>query len=284
MSTCRQFLGMFISLRSEWCRAGRIFGNKNAFFGFTKKRNSYRLMIEMREQIALVTGSSRGLGKHIALCLAETASGVAVHYFQRKKEAEKVVASIETKGIRSAAFRADLLQEKEARNLIRRVIEEFGRIDILVNSFGPILVKRWNALTSKEWEDTFRSNLLSSFFCIQEVLQDMRSRKWGRIINIGYSRVEQLSSFQTITPYAVAKTGLLILTRSVAASEAGWGITVNMVSPGLMEEGVLPADSKVPAGRLGKPEDVSTAVLFLSSEKASYITGANLSVAGGWKL
>jgi 3-oxoacyl-[acyl-carrier protein] reductase len=241
-------------------------------------------MIEMREKIALVTGSSRGLGKHIALCLAEAASGVAVHYFQRKKEAGKVVASIETKGIRSTAFRADLLQEKEARNLVHRVIEEFGRIDILVNSFGPILVRPWNDVTAKEWEDIFRSNLLSSFFCIQEALQDMRSRKWGRIINIGYSRVEQLSSFQTITPYAVAKTGLLILTRSVAASEAGWGITVNMVSPGLMEEGILPADAKVPAGRLGKPEDVATAVLFLSSENASYITGTNLSVAGGWKL
>ena len=112
----------------------------------------------------------------------------------------------------------------------------------------------------------------------------MRDRKWGRIINLGYSRVEQLTSFQTITPYAAAKTGLLILMRAVAVSEASSGITVNMVSPGLMEDGVLPANTNIPAGRLGTFEDVSGAVQFLVSEKAGYITGTNVVVAGGWKL
>jgi len=238
----------------------------------------------MREKTALITGSSRGLGSRIALGLAEVLGGVAVHYFRGRKEAEDVVASIESKGARSNAFRADLCQETEARDLVRNVIGEFGRIDILVNNFGPILVKHLSELTTKEWIDIFRSNLLSSFFCIQEALDDMRSRKWGRIVNIGYSRVEQLGSFQTITPYAVAKTGLLILTRSVAVSEAPAGITVNMVSPGLMEEGILPASKKVPAGRLGKFEDVTEAIRFLASDKASFITGTNLIVAGGWKL
>ena len=112
----------------------------------------------------------------------------------------------------------------------------------------------------------------------------MRDRKWGRIINLGYSRVEQLTSFQTITPYAVAKTGLLILTRSVAVSEASSGITVNMVSPGLMEDGILPANTNIPAGRLGTFKDVSGAIQFLVSRKAGYITGTNVVVAGGWKL
>lgn len=238
----------------------------------------------MSERVALVTGSSRGLGRRIALCLAGAAKGVAVHYLRGKKEAADVVASIEKKGVRSRAFQADLMRENEAKDLVRGVVGEFGRIDILINNFGPILVKHWNVLTPKEWEDIFRSNLLSSFFCLREALQDMRRRKWGRIINIGYSQVEQLSAFQTIVPYAVAKTGLLILTRSVAASEAASGITVNMVSPGLMEEGVLPSGAKVPAGRLGKFEDVSSAVLFLCSEEAAYITGINLAVAGAWKL
>jgi 3-oxoacyl-[acyl-carrier protein] reductase len=119
---------------------------------------------------------------------------------------------------------------------------------------------------------------------MKTALPNMRKKKWGRIINLGYSRVEQLTSFPTITPYAAAKTGLLILTRTAAATEASFGITINMVSPGLLEEGILPKDKRIPAGRLGKGEDVSDAVLFLTSEKSDYITGTNLIVAGGWKI
>ena len=112
----------------------------------------------------------------------------------------------------------------------------------------------------------------------------MRKRGWGRIINLGYSRAEQITAFPTIAPYAVAKAGLLILTRTIAATEASLGITVNMVSPGLVEGGVLPKHNDVPSGRLGKFTDVSQAVVFLSSLEAGYITGNNLVVAGGWKL
>ena len=112
----------------------------------------------------------------------------------------------------------------------------------------------------------------------------MRERKWGRIVNLGYSRVEEISAFMTITPYAVAKTGLLILTRTAAKSEAPNGITVNMASPGLIEGGVLPQNKKIPHGRMGTSQDVAAAVGFLCSEKAAYITGANLVVSGGWKL
>jgi 3-oxoacyl-[acyl-carrier protein] reductase len=236
------------------------------------------------DKIALVTGSSRGIGKDIAVSMAGRTGGVAVHYFSREKDAAKVVDSIVRRGSQAAAFQADLTQKSGARTLIEGVMEEFGRIDVLVNNFGPIFVKPWLEAADTEWEGIFRSNLLSALFCIREALPSMRARKWGRIVNMGYSRVEQLTSFQSITPYAVAKTGLLILTRSAAASEAGSGITVNMVSPGLMENGILPAGKKIPAGRLGKFEDVSSAVLFLVSEKAGYITGQNLVVAGGWKL
>ena len=238
----------------------------------------------MKDTIALVTGSSRGIGRDIALKLAEQTKGVAVHYHTRRQEAENVVEAIRDTGGQGAVFQADLTKEKEAGSLIQNVITEFGRIDILVNNFGPILVKPWQEVTAAEWEAVFRSNLLSALFCIQAALPNMRSRKLGRIINLGYSRVEQLASFQTITPYAAAKTGLLILTRSVAVSEASSGITVNMVSPGLMEDGVLPANTNIPAGRLGTFKDVSGAVQFLASEKAGYITGTNVVVAGGWKL
>jgi 3-oxoacyl-[acyl-carrier protein] reductase len=238
----------------------------------------------MDKRIALVTGSSKGIGRDIAIRLAEVCSGVAVHYMIKTQAAEKVVDRIKEKGKLSESFRADLTKEKEAVSLIRNVEEKFGKIDILVNNFGPILVKPWEQVTSFEWELVLRANLLSALYCLKAVLPGMRKREWGRIVNLGYSRVEQLVAFSTITPYAIAKTGLLILTRSVAASEASAGITVNMVSPGLMKGGILPESRDIPRGRLGKFKDVSHAVLFLVSEEADFITGTNLVVAGGWKI
>ena len=236
------------------------------------------------EKIALVTGSSRGLGRNIALRLAGVVDGVAVHYENSRKRALEVVKAIGEKGKKSAAFQADLMKEKEASVLVKRVEERFGRIDILINNFGPLLVKPWQELTAKDWEYMLQGNLESAFFCLKAAIPGMKRRKWGRVINIGYSRAEQLVAFSSITPYAIAKTGLLILTRSVAASVASSGITVNMVSPGLMEEGILPPAKSVPKRRLGRFEDISEAVLFLVSEKAGYITGTNLIVAGGWKI
>jgi 3-oxoacyl-[acyl-carrier protein] reductase len=238
----------------------------------------------MEDKIALVTGSSRGIGKDIALTLAEAVGGVAVHYFSQRQAALGIVESIRQKEKRSVAFRADLSSEKSANLLIQRVQDRFGRLDILINNFGPILVKPWKKVTTEEWESVYRNNLLSALFCMKAALPGMRKGKWGRIVNLGYSRVEQLTAFTTITPYAIAKTGLLLLTRTIAHTEASKGITVNMVSPGLMEGGVLPKGDHVPVGRFGKYNDVSSAVLFLVSENAGYVTGTNLIVAGGWKL
>jgi len=238
----------------------------------------------MDKRIALVTGSSKGIGRDIAIRLAEVCSSVVIHYMNNRQAAEKVVGKIKEKGKLSESFQADLTKEKEAVSLIRNVEEKFGKVDILVNNFGPILVKPWEKVTSFEWELVLRANLLSALYCLKAVLPGMRKREWGRIVNLGYSRVEQLVAFSTITPYAIAKTGLLILTRSVAASEASAGITVNMVSPGLMKGGILPESRDIPRGRLGKFKDVSRAVLFLVAEEADFITGTNLIVAGGWKI
>lgn len=238
----------------------------------------------MENRIALVTGSSRGIGREIALKLAGVTAGVAVHYHKDKKAAESVVADIQDKKKKSAAFQADLTVEEEAFLLIENVTRDMGKIDILVNNFGPILVKPWEKVTAEEWDEIFRANVESALFCIKAALPNMREGKWGRIINIGYSRAEQLTAFPTIVPYAIAKTGLLILTRTIAASEAASGITVNMVSPGLIEGGILPKDKNIPSLRMGKYRDVSSAVDFLVSRESGYITGTNLIVAGGWRL
>ena len=238
----------------------------------------------MSLRIALVTGASRGIGRAIALRLAEDVSGVAVHYFSRREEAQMLAAAIREKGKLSAVFRADLTKKAQAAGLIKKVEERFARIDILVNNVGPFLVKPWDELEVADWERVLRGNLLGPYFCMKAALSGMRKRKWGRVVNIGYSRAEHLGAFPTIAPYAVAKTGLLTLTRTAAASETANGITVNMVSPGLMRGGALPPARNLSESQIGTFEDVAEAVAFCASDRAAAVTGANLIVAGTWKM
>jgi 3-oxoacyl-[acyl-carrier protein] reductase len=238
----------------------------------------------MDERVALVTGSARGIGRAIALALAEVCAAVAVHYRNDPAGAEETVAAIRGLGRRSAAFRADLASEAEAAALVQAAEAAFGRVDILVNNVGPFLVKAWAELRAEDWEALLRVNLVGAFSCMKAVLPGMRRRTWGRIINIGYSRAEQLGAFPTIAPYAAAKTGLVILTRTAAKTEAGRGITVNLVSPGLIEGGALPPDKSIDPAALGRFEDVARAVLSLASESASKVTGSNVIVAGTWKM
>jgi len=235
-------------------------------------------------RIALVTGAARGMGRAIALRLAEDVSGVAVHYLTRRDEAQELAAAIREKGKLSAVFKADLTKKAQAAGLIKKVEERFARIDILVNNVGPFLVKPWDQLEVADWERVLRGNLFGSYFCAKAALAGMRKRKWGRIVNIGYSRAEHLGAFPTIAPYAVAKTGLLVLTRTAAVSEVANGITVNMVSPGLIRGGVLPQARNLSESQLGTFEDVAEAVAFFASDKAAAVTGANLIVAGTWKM
>jgi len=235
-------------------------------------------------KIALVTGAGKGMGREIALSLAGAGgAGVAVHYARDRAAAEETVRLLKKAGAGAFAVQADLTREREAVRLVGTVERRFGRVDILVNNVGPILMKRWDALTASDWDSMFRSVLQSAFYCMKDALPGMRERGWGRIVNIGYSRAEQLAAFPTITAYAAAKTGLLILTRTAAASEVGAGITVNMVSPGLLKGGRLPAGQIAPAA-LGTYADVANAVRFLASEEAAAITGTNLIVAGTWKM
>ena len=238
----------------------------------------------MSLRIALVTGASRGIGRAIALRLAEDVSGVAVHYFSRREEAQMLAAAIREKGKLSAVFRADLTKKAQAAGLIKKVEERFARIDILVNNVGPFLVKPWDELEVADWERVLRGNLLGPYFCMKAALSGMRKRKWGRVVNIGYSRAEHLGAFPTIAPYAVAKTGLLTLTRTAAASEAGNGITVNMVSPGHIRGGVMPRGRDLDESRLGTFEDVAEAVAFCASDKAAAVTGSNVIVSGTWRM
>ena len=238
----------------------------------------------MDTRVALVTGSARGMGRAIAQTLAGVCGAVAVHFRSDADGADATVGAIRSLGKRSEAFRADLSNEAEAVALVGSVEKAFGRLDILVNNVGPFLVKAWQELEGRDWEGILRVNLLGAFATMRAALPGMRGRRWGRIINIGYSRGEQLGAFPTITPYAVAKTGLVILTRTAAKTEAPHGITVNLVSPGLIRGGAMPPDKTVNPETLGSFEDVAGAVLSLAAEGAGKITGTNIIVAGTWKM
>jgi len=237
-----------------------------------------------KERVALVTGAGRGLGREIAVGLAGGCRVVAVHYHRGRAAALETAAAVRAAGAASRVLPANLARETEAVRLVRAVEKEFGRLDILVNNVGPFLSKPWAELAGADWEAMFRGNLLASFFTLREALPGMRRRGWGRIINIGFGRVEQAAAFPTVAAYAAAKSGLLILTRTAASTEAGTGVTVNMVSPGLLKGGRLPAAAGIKPGAMGTYADVARAVLFLASDAAAAVTGTNLLVASTWKM
>ncbi len=237
-----------------------------------------------KEIVALVTGASAGLGREIAVVLAPGCRAVAVHYRRNAAGAGETAAAVREKGADSSVFAADLARKGAPSRLVAAVVRRFGRLDILVNNVGPFLQKSWDRLTTEDWDAALRGNLYSAHGCLLAALPGMRQRGWGRVVNIGYGRAEQLSAFPGILPYAAAKTALLLLTRTAAAGEAGRGVTVNMVSPGLLRGGILPAGADRNRESLGTFADVAEAVRFIVSEKADRISGTNLIVAGTWKM
>jgi 3-oxoacyl-[acyl-carrier protein] reductase len=237
-------------------------------------------------KVALITGGTGKLGRAIALKLGDRAGRIGIHYFHQRQEALATIKKIEEQGTEGFAFKADLASPEGAKKLMRMVEEKWGRVDILVNNFGPFLERAWEETSAEDWLYLFQTNVLASFELMKAVIPGMKARKWGRIINIGFHRAEQIVAFPNIMPYAAAKTSVLILTRTAASTLSRYGITVNMVSPGLIEEGRLPrqVSSSSSAAGMGRAEDVAEAVSFLASEEASAISGTNLIVAGTWKL
>ncbi len=236
----------------------------------------------LTSRTALVTGASRGIGKAIAIALAEAGANVAVNYRERKTEAEETVKIIKALGRKSAAFQADVSNAKAVTDLIQRIEAALGPIDILVNNAGVALRRSLDELTEEDFDRTIATNLKSAFLCTHAVFTGMRTRGWGRIINIssGAARAAGVVGVH----YNASKAGMEGLTRGYAARLAKDGVTVNAVAPSLIDtEMIGPHRSenigRIPVGRLGTGEEVAAVVVMMAAN--SYITGQTVQVNGG---
>ena len=242
----------------------------------------------MKGKIALVTGGSRGIGRAIALKLAEADCDVAVLYAGRRDAAEETVQQLQGLGARAICVQCDVSDENQAAAAFKQVSDELGLPDILVNNAGIVrdgLAMRMSAETFRAVLDT---NLTGAFNMIHACLPGFLRRRSGRIINI--SSVSGMMGNAGQANYASSKAGLIGLTKTIAREVASRGITVNAVAPGFIEtdmtrsmnvDALNAGVKQVPMGRMGRPEDVANAVRFLASDEASYITGCVLKVDGG---
>lgn len=232
---------------------------------------------------ALVTGSAKGIGRALVLALAREGYDVGVHYRTSHEEAEGVAAEAESYGVKSVSLRADVTDAQEAARLVETTFEIFGRLDVLINNVGDYHHAPLAELTPEAWLRMFDSNLHSTFYTCQRAVPLMRERG-GRILNLGFAGAEMLKARPGIVAYGAAKTGVILYSKALAQTEAKHGITVNVLSPGTMENSSEQPMSALPMGRAGTLDELVAAALFLLSPGAAYITGTTVEVAGGWNL
>lgn len=244
----------------------------------------------MDQQIALITGGAKGIGRGIALDLAARRWKVALCYRTSEDEANATAQDIVAQGGQPLAIRCDVSDPVAAKNLIARVEQEWGRIDVLINGAGPYHRINLFDETVEGWNEMFAGNLHPIFYLAQAVAPGMKSRKSGRIINFSMANADQMEAQPDVTGHYIAKAGVLILTRTLAKLLAPYGITVNAVSPGFIDSGSAPPQElaamtkRIPAGYIGTIEDTVAAVRYLLSEQARYVNGANIQISGGWGI
>jgi len=241
--------------------------------------------LPLQGRVALVTGGARRTGRTIALALAETGADLVIHYNQSAAEAEAVVAEVEAMGRRAVAVAADLADAAATEAAFGAAAERLGRLDILVNNACGILWKRLEDTTAAEWHTAVEQTLHITYHACQAALPIMRSQGFGRIVSLIDVDADSLRAVPGLTPYKIGKTGVLMLTRTLAVTEAPHGITVNGVSPGTLDNSERkPPLERIPAGRFGTAEEVARAVLFLVDPASGYITGTNIKVSGGYLI
>ena len=244
----------------------------------------------MVDRVAVITGGAKGIGRATALSLAESGWALTICYRTSAREAGETVEAIRERGARGQAVACDVSDPRAAESLIRQVESEWGRVDALVNCAGPYHRVELLEETIEGWHAMFDNNLHPVFYLSRAVAPGMIKRKWGRIVSFSMATADQLVAQPQLTAHYIAKSGVLVLTRSLARVLAPHGITVNAISPGFIDSGSAPKEELaamvkwIPAGYAGSTEDAVRAVNFLLSEEARYITGANIHLSGGWGI
>ena len=232
----------------------------------------------------LVTGSARGLGRHIAVDLGLDGHEVVVHYRSSRAAAESAVNLIRQGGGRAHSIRGDVTIPADVQTMADVIRTDVGGLDALVNNVGDFILKNLDDLTIEEWDAQIASTVSATYYVSKAMLPMLRDGG-GRIINVSDSGADRLSARPRSLPYYVGKTGVLIVTRTMAVTEAPYGITVNAVLPGALENSdPLPDLARIPARRHGRFEDVCSAVRFLLGDQTDYISGSFIQVGGGWNL
>ena len=241
-------------------------------------------------KIALVTGASRGIGRAIAVEFArEGAYAVVINYLRNDEAAFEVKKMVESYRVKALLVKADVSDRSSVRKMVKRTLEVFGKIDILVNNAALLQQKEFEKITDEEWDSVLNVNLKGPFMLIQEVVPQMVKNKWGRIINI--ASIGGQWGGNLAVHYAASKAALISLTLSIARIYSKYGITSNAVSPGLvitdMSRKEIESEigkkklSMIPIGRFAQPEEIAKVVAFLASDDAAYITGQTINVNGG---
>jgi len=247
--------------------------------------------MRFKNKVVIITGSSRGIGKSLALAFGKEGAKVVVNYVNSKELANEVVKSIKDMGSESFSIKADVRKSDEVKNMVGETLEKFGKIDILINNAGFYRDSTVWKMSEEIWDEVIDINLKGTFNCTNSVINHMREQKYGRIISIS-SVVGQIGVFGT-SNYSAAKAGLFGFSKAVAKEVANKNITVNVLTLGYFDVGMLRRLSEntqetilkqIPMGRFGKLEEVNEVTLFIASEGASYLTGQVIHLNGGYYM
>ena len=242
-------------------------------------------------RVALVSGASRGIGKAIAMELAQRGAAIAVNYIKSAQAAEQVVDQIASHNGKAIAIQSDVSEFQQAQDLVKTTIESLGGLDILVNNAGITRDKLIMMMSEQDWDDVQNINLKSTFNCSKAAIRHMMRKRYGRIINITSVAGQMGNPGQT--NYSASKAGQIGFTKALAREVASRNITVNAVAAGYIETDIwstVPEEARqtalslIPLGRKGLPEEIAYAVAFLASDQAAYITGQVLGVDGGMAM